>query len=90
MGFPGGSGGKESACNAGDLCLIPGLGRCPGGGHGNPLQCSSLENPHGQSSLVGDSPWDHKQSGTTEQLSTEGVWRSSPAAETKLNRTKRC
>ena len=36
--------GKESACNAGDLSSIPGLGRCPGGGHGNPLQ-SFLDNP---------------------------------------------
>ena len=45
MGFPGGSGGKESACNEGDLGLIPGLGRSPGGGHGNPLRCSCLENP---------------------------------------------
>ena len=57
MGFPGGSDGKESACNAGDLGLIPGLGRSPGGGHGNPLQYSSLENSHGQSSPVGYSPW---------------------------------
>ena len=45
--FPGGSDGKESACNAGDLSLIPGFGRSPGGGHGNPLQYSCLENPHG-------------------------------------------
>ena len=45
MGFPGGSGSKESACNAGDLGSIPGLGRSPGGGHGNPLQYSCLENP---------------------------------------------
>ena len=45
LGFPGGSDGKESACNAGDLSLIPGLGRSPGEGHGNPLQCSCLENP---------------------------------------------
>ena len=37
LGFPGGSDGKESACNAGDLGSTPGLGRCPGGGHGNPL-----------------------------------------------------
>ena len=37
--------GKESACNAGDLGSIPGLGRAPGGEHGNPLQCSCLENP---------------------------------------------
>ena len=35
--FLGGSAGKESACDAGDLGLIPGLGRSPGGGHGNPL-----------------------------------------------------
>ena len=44
MGFPGGSAGKESACNAGDLCLIPGLGRYPGEGKGYPLQYSGLEN----------------------------------------------
>ena len=45
MGFPGGSDGKESACNAGDLGLIPGLGRSPGRGHGNPFHYSCLENP---------------------------------------------
>ena len=44
MGFPGGSVGKESVCNAGNAGLIPGLGRFPGGGHGDPLQCSCLEN----------------------------------------------
>ena len=44
-GFPGGSDGKESACNVGDLGLIPGSGRSPGGGHGNWLQYSCLENP---------------------------------------------
>ena len=43
-GFPGSSDGKESTCNAGDLVLIPGLGRSPGGGHANPLQYSCLEN----------------------------------------------
>ena len=43
MGFPGGSAGKESACNAGDPGLIPGLGRSPGEGKGYPLQYSSLE-----------------------------------------------
>ena len=43
LGFPGGSDSKESACNAGDLGLITGLGRSPGGGHGNPFQCSCLE-----------------------------------------------
>ena len=45
MGFPGGSDGKESACNAGDLGSIPELGRSPGGGRGDPLQYSCLENP---------------------------------------------
>ena len=45
MGFPGGSAGKESACNAGDLGLIPGLGRYPGEGKGYPLQYSGVENP---------------------------------------------
>ena len=54
-GFPGGSDGKESACNLGDPNSIPGLGRPPGGGHGHPLQYSCLENPHGQRSLVGHS-----------------------------------
>ena len=44
LGFPGGSAGKESACNAGDLGLIPGLGRSPGEGKGYPLQYSGLEN----------------------------------------------
>ena len=44
-GFLGGSVGKESACNAEDLGLIPGSGRSPGGGHGNPLQYFCLENP---------------------------------------------
>jgi len=47
MGFPGSSDSKESACNVGDLGSIPGLRRSPGGGHGNPLQYSCLENPHG-------------------------------------------
>ena len=61
LGFHGGSGGKESACSVGDLGSIPGLGRCPGGGHGNPLQYSSLENPHGERSLVGYSPQGHKE-----------------------------
>ena len=44
-GFPDGSDSKESACNVGDLRSVPGLGRSPGGGHGNPLQYSCLENP---------------------------------------------
>ena len=50
--FPGGSDGKESACNAGDLGSIPGLGRCAAEGNGKVLQYSCLENPHGQRSQV--------------------------------------
>ena len=45
LDFPGGSDGKASACNAGDPRSIPGLGRSPGEGSGNPLQQSCLENP---------------------------------------------
>ena len=70
MGFPGGLDSKESACNAEDLGSIPGLGRSPGRGHGNQFQYSCLENPHGQRSLTGYSPWDHKESDITERLST--------------------
>ena len=50
LGFPGGSDGKESTCNAGHLGLILGLGRSPGGGPGNPLYYSCLENAHRQRS----------------------------------------
>ena len=46
--FPGGSDGKATVCNAGDLGLIPGLGRSPGEGNGSPLQYSCLENPMGR------------------------------------------
>ena len=56
---------KKSACNAGDTRDVgsdPGSGRSPGGRHGNPLQCSCLENPHRQKSLAGYSPWGHKES----------------------------
>ena len=65
-----GSDGKESACNAGDLGSIPGLRRSHEGGHGNPLQYTCLENPHGQKTLVGYSPWDRKESDMTKQLNT--------------------
>ena len=44
LGFPGGSAGEESACNAGDLGSVPGLGRSPGEGNGYPLQYSGLDN----------------------------------------------
>ena len=67
LGSPSGSEGKESASNAGDLGSILGLGRSPGGGHGNPLQYSG-ESPLTEAS--GYSPWDHKKLDMTEQLST--------------------
>ena len=51
---------QESACSLGQLGSIPGLGRSPGGGEGNPLQYSCWENPNGQRSLVGYSPWSHR------------------------------
>ena len=54
---------------AGDLGSIPGLGRSPGEGHGNPLQYSGLENPHGHWSLTGYSPWGRKEWDVTENLS---------------------
>ena len=79
MGFLGSSDGKESTSNVGDLCLIPQLGRSPGGGHGNPLQYSCLENPHGQRSLVGYCPCGGKEMDTTERLSTQNVEASPPA-----------
>ena len=54
MVFPGGSDGEESSCNAGDLGLIPGLGRSLGGGHGNPVQYSCLDR---------ESPWTEEPGG---------------------------
>ena len=60
------SDGKESARNAGDLGSIPGLGRSHEGGHGDPLQYSCLEKPHGQRSLAGCSPRDRRESDMTE------------------------
>ena len=60
-GFPESSVGKESTCNAEDPSSIPGSGKSPGGGNGNPLQYSCLENPHGQRSLAGYGPWGRKE-----------------------------
>ena len=70
LGFPNGSDGKKSACNAGDLGLIPGLGRSPGGGNGTPIPVFLAGESHGQRSLVGYSPWGHKELDTTEHLRT--------------------
>ena len=66
MDFPGGLDGKESTYNAGDLGLIPGLGRTPEGGHGNQLQFSCLDNPHEQRSLANYSQRGCKESNVTE------------------------
>ena len=76
-GFPNGLSDKESTYSAGDTGFIPGSGKPPGEGNGNPLQYSCLENPmdggawwaaesHGRRSLVGCSPWGHKYSDMTE------------------------
>ena len=67
-GFPGGSDGKASVCNAGDPGLIPGLGRSPEEGNGSPLRYFCLEKSHGWRSLVGYSPWSRKESDMTEQF----------------------
>ena len=56
---------KESACNAGDVGSVPGLGRSSGWKHGNPLLYSFLEKFHGQRNLAGYSPWGHKESDKT-------------------------
>ena len=67
----GGSEGKESAYNAGDLGSIPGLGRSAGEGNGTPLQCSCLENSMDEGAWFQSTdygPWSRKESDTTEQL----------------------
>ena len=77
MGFPGSSAGKESAYKAGDLTLIPRLGRSPGEGNGQPLQYPGLENPRAEEAggSRGDLQpgvyrrWGHKELDMTEQLS---------------------
>ena len=69
MCVPGSLSGKESACNVGDTRDVVqslDLEKSPGGGHGNPLHFSCLENPHGQRSLASYSPWGRKESDTTE------------------------
>ena len=69
MGFPGGPVGKNPLGNAGapgDADLIPGLGRSPREGHGNPLQYSCLETPHEQRSPGGYSTWACKESDMNE------------------------
>ena len=62
-----------SAGNVGASGSIPGSGRSPGGGHGNPHQYSCLENPHGQRSLAGYSPWGCTESDRAKQLSMHAL-----------------
>ena len=67
MGFAVGSDGEDSPCNAGDPGFIPGWGRSPGEGNGNPLLPVFLPGEfHGQRNLAGCSPWGHKELDTTE------------------------
>ena len=72
LSFPGSSEVKVSACSSGDLGLIPRSGRSPGEGNGNPLQYSCLENPMHGRSLVGYSPWGHKESDSIWPVSSVG------------------
>ena len=66
-----------------------GLGRSPGGGHGNPLQYSCQENPHRQRSLVGYSPRGHKESDTTERLSSNRADKLTHWSATKMQEHRR-
>ena len=75
---------KNLPPNAGDVRdagLIPELGRSLGGGRSNPLQYSCLENPRGQRSLAGYSPWGHKESDRTERPSTDQSIKASQVAQ---------
>ena len=74
MHFPGGSDGKASVYNVGDLGSIPGSGRLPGEGNGNPLQYSCLENPMDRGAW---GPWGRKESDTTERLHFHHVYADS-------------
>ena len=81
MDFPGGSDGKVSVYNAGDLGSIPGSGRFPGEGNGNPLQYSCLENPTDGGAWC---PWGRKELDTTKRLH----FFTSVTIENKLTVTK--
>ena len=71
LGFPGGSDGEESACNAGDQRSIPELGRIPWRRKRLPTPVFLPGESHRQRSLAVYSPWGHKESDTTELLSTQ-------------------
>ena len=79
------------ASNVGDLDSIPRLERFPGGRHGSSLQYSCLENPHGQRSLAGYSPWASKESDTTEQSIAHSQKKNVPERFIELHLTdERC
>ena len=73
LGFPCSSADKESTCKAGDLDLIPGLVRSPGGGHGNPTPVFLPRESPWTRSLVGYSPWGRKESDRTELLKSAAL-----------------
>ena len=68
QGLPGGSDGKESACNTGDSGSVPGSGRSPGEGNDNPRQYFCLENPMDRGARAGYCPWGPQELDITEQL----------------------
>ena len=71
---------KESACNAGDTGSVPGLGRSPGEGNGKPTPVFLTGKSYGERSLVGCSPWGHKELDTAERL-YKANWQGSGASE---------
>ena len=79
LGFPGGSDSKESACNVGDLALIPGLGKIPWRRAWQPTPIFLPGVSHGQRSLAGYSPWGLRESDPTERLSTAQYLGQCPA-----------
>ena len=82
MGLPQRLRGKESTCNAGDLGSILGSGSSTGGGNGNPLQYSCLENPIDRGAWEGYSPWGGKKFDTTDRLSLMTRYTSRTSTDT--------
>ena len=89
LNFPGGSVNKEFTCNAGDLGLIPRLGRSLGGRHGNPFRYSCVETPQWQS-LAGCSPRGRKESDMAKWLSTHSTAHRLPLTSYHPKATKGC
>ena len=86
LSFPGRSDNKESAFGARDLSSIPGLGRSPAGGNGNPLQDSCLESPHGQRILAGYSPGGLQELDGTKNNNCQACF----SRKLRLNKTDHC